>query len=106
MTDTISCEHGSLKRSCHICELEAEIRHLTAQLDMRIAQVAGYEKLLDAKDSACVCRGAFEPCETHRMCDSNTALMSLYRSFLADANSAISVLRIESKRLRDAVNPP
>jgi len=62
--------------------------------------------IIARQDAPCVCHGTLEPCVVHRLCDSNTALLSLYRAFLADANSAISVLRIESKRLRDAVNPP
>ena len=34
MNDTISCEHGNLKRSCYVCELEAQMARLKKVADV------------------------------------------------------------------------
>lgn len=37
----IECEHGSLARSCSICDLERELKHVTEQRDKLLAALDG-----------------------------------------------------------------
>ena len=48
------CEHGQLKRSCAICELEDEVRRLKSALKSVSNEAIGYAEILG-------CRGLHHP---------------------------------------------